>query len=386
MLRGGKSLLKRVNNLYEKLISDQNLSEAIDEVNRTHHWKKGHKPNRCSAWVEETKPDRIKELRKIIENGFIQKEPKVTERWDPSAQKTRIISEPIQWPDQYVHHALIQVLQPVFMRGMDYWCCGSIRGRGGIHEKKAIEKWLRYDPKGTRYSLCADIRHFYDSLTPDVVMRRMRELVKDHKVLDLVERIISAGIKIGAFTSQWFANVTLQPLDMTIRQSGLCRHYARYMDNLTVFGSNKRKLRQLKYLIEDWLRNNDLEIKHDWQVFPCDKRLPNAVGYRYGLGYTIPRKHNLIRMRRAVKRYVKKRDRGERIPPGMVLSILSRLGQLKNCNNTSIYKELFNGQKIQRELKNIIRRSLRKELTWSMYLEQREIKRSLKQRAKRIAI
>jgi hypothetical protein len=41
---------------------------------------------------------------------------------------------------------------------------------------------------------------------------------------------------------------------------------------------------------------------------------------------------------------------------------------------------MFNRQKIQRELKNIIHRSLRKELTWSMYLEQREIKRSLKQK------
>ena len=372
--------MKRVGNLYETLVSDRNLSEAIDEVNRTHHWKKGHKPNRCTAWVEETKPDRIRELRKIIERGFIPKEPKITERWDPSAQKSRTICEPIQWPDQYVHHALIQILQPVFMRGMDHWCCGSIRGRGGVHERKAIEKWMSRDVKGTRYELCADIRHFYDSLRPEVVMRRMKELVKDHKVLDLVERVTSGGIMIGSYTSQWFANVTLQPMDMMIRQSGLCKHYARYMDNLTIFGSNKRKLRQLKYLIDDWVRNHDLELKGDWQIFSCDTRLPDAVGYRYGRDYTLPRKHNLIRIKRAVKRYTRKCDRGEPIPPGMAMSILSRLGQLEHCSNVNIYRRLFGGRKIQRELKDIIRRSRRKEITWNMYLEQRRIRRSLKQK------
>ncbi len=185
---------------------------------------------------------------------------------------------------------------------------------------------------------------------------------------------------IGSYTSQWFANVTLQPMDMMIRQSGLCKHYARYMDNLTIFGSNKRKLRQLRYLIDDWLRNHDLELKGDWQIFSCDTRLPDAVGYRYGRDYTLPRKHNLIRIKRAVKRYTRKCDRGEPIPPGMAMSILSRLGQLEHCSNVNIYRRLFGGRKIQRELKDIIRRSRRKEITWNMYLEQRRIRRSLKQK------
>ena len=88
--------------------------------------------------------------------------------------------------DQYVHHALIQVLQPVFMRGMDYYCCGSIRDRGPHHARKAIEIWMDKDPRGTKYEFCGDIRHFYDSLQPEVVMDRMRQLIKDRRVLDLI--------------------------------------------------------------------------------------------------------------------------------------------------------------------------------------------------------
>lgn len=380
MLRGDIPL-KRTKGIYEKIISDENLEKAINEVNRTHHWKKGHRPNGCTAWVELTKAERIKELRRIIEDGFEQKKPKVTERWDPSAQKMRVVCEPAQWPDQYVHHALIQALMPTFMKGMDFYCCGSIRGRGGIHEKKAIERWMRHDIKGTKYVLCADIRHFYDSLKPKVVMERMKHLIKDRKALDLIWRVIKDGIMIGSYTSQWFANVTLQPLDMMIRQSGLCRHYARYMDNLTIFGSNKRKLRALRQMIERWLAEHELMLKGDWQIFPADKRLPDAVGYRYGRTYTLPRKHNLIRTKRAIKRYIKKTGRGERVPPHMAASIISRTGQLEHCNNVNIYKMLYGGRKIMRELKRILREKGRKEtLTWSIYLEQRRQERLLKQK------
>lgn len=383
--------MKRVGNLFDRLVSDENLELAIDEVNHTHHWKTHHRPNRCTAWVQETKDERVKDLRNILVNGFEPHPPHVTRRWETSAQKWRTVSEPAQWPDQYIHHALIQVLQPVFMRGMDPYCCGSIRGRGPHKEKQAIERWLDKDPKGTKYELCGDIYHFYESLKPEVVMDRMRHIIKDQRVLDLIWRIVKDGILIGAYTSQWFANTVLQPLDVLIRQSKLCKHYTRYMDNLTIFGSNKRKLRKLRLLIEEWLNDHGLRLKGDWQVFPVPKRyspallqsprrgcerpqgrLPNAVGYRYGRGFTIPRKRNLLLIKRALARYRKRKRCKKRILAGTAASLISRLGQIKHCNNYNLYRMLFNGEHILRELKNIIRENQRKEqLEWSIYLAQR---------------
>lgn len=393
--------MKRVGNLFDRLISDENLRNAINEVNRTHHWRTHHRPNKCTAWVEETKEERIIELRKIIVEGFEPKEPHVTQRWDASAQKWRTVSEPAQWPDQYVHHALIQVLQPKMMAGMDFYCCGSIRDRGPHHARKAIENWMEHDPKGTKYELCGDIYHFYDSLKPEVVMARMRQLYKDRRVLDLIWRIIKDGVLIGAYTSQWFANTVLQPLDRLIHESGLCKHYSRYMDNLTIFGSNKRKLRKLRVLVENWLNAHQLKLKSDWQVFPTvqraakvpldpprrgferpKSRMPDAVGYKYGRGYTIPRKHNLLRIKRAIARYRKRKRQGKRIMAGAAASLLSRLGQLKHCNNHNIYRMLFKGERIVRDLKKIIRQQQRKEeLTWNTYLEQRAKLKSSKRKA-----
>lgn len=387
--------MKRVGHLWEKLISDDNLSFAIDEVNRSHHWHAHHTPNRCTAWVEEHKADCIVKLREVLTEGFEQAPPKRTRRWDPSAQKWREVSEPRQWPDQYVHHALIQVLQPVFMRGMDRYCCGSIRGRGTHYGKEAIERWMEKDPKGTKYGFTGDIRHFYQSLKPEVVMDRMRQLIKDRRILDLIWRIVKDGILIGAYTSQWFANTILQPLDQLIRKSGLSKYYIRYMDNLTALGPNKRKLRKLREIIEKWLNDHDLELKGDWQVYltvrkgPNDKnrrrrgRLPSAVGYRYGRGYTVPRKRNLLRMKRQIARYRKRRNAGKPVSVKMASSLLSRFGQLRHCNNHNIYKLLLRGERLQRQLKHIIRGFARRKefATWTMYLAQRMRSKSLKRLA-----
>lgn len=385
--------MQRVGHLFEKLISDENLMQAINEVNATHHWHTHHRPNSCTAWVEETKAERVAELRQVIVEGFEQKPPKVTRRWDASARKWRTVSEPAQWPDQYVHHALIQVLQPIFMRGMDFYCCGSIKKRGPHHGRKAIERWMERDPKGTKYEFSGDIKQFYQSLRPEVVMARMRQLIKDRRVLDLIWRIVKDGVLIGAYTSQWFANTVLQPLDQMIRQSGYAAHYVRYMDNLTIFGPNKRKLRKLHALVESWLNAHELRLKDDWQIFRTvtksgkkpeelkaprrgvkreKRRMPDAMGYRYGRGYTLPRKHNLLRIKRAVERYRKRRDRGQRTLAGNAHSLISRMGQLKHCNNYNLYRMIYRGERIQRELKNIIRQQQRKErMTWSMYLAQR---------------
>ena len=139
--------MKRANHLYELLVSDDNLKLAILEVNSTHRWYPQHHPNRTVRWVESDIPARIEDLRNII-NGLIDgtttlEPPKKKHRYDKSAGKWRDINEPMLWPDQYVHHALIQVLQPVMMRGMDRHCCGSIRNCGIHYGLILIYLWIK---------------------------------------------------------------------------------------------------------------------------------------------------------------------------------------------------------------------------------------------------
>jgi len=353
--------MKRAKNLYPILISDENLRLALDEVNRTHRWHPHHKPNRVVAWVESDIEQRVKDLRNIIVQGFEPAPATPKRRWDKSAGKWRDIYEPKLWPDQYIHHALVQVLQPAMMRGMDPWCCGSIRGRGIHYGMRGMKKWNRSDRKGTRWCAELDIYHFYDSLSPAVVMERMRCLVKDHRVLDLVERVLRNGVMIGAYCSQWFANTVLQPLDHLIRQSGIqISHYLRYMDNFTIYARSKRALEKMIRLISDWLQSRGLRLKDNWQKFRTADRLPCALGYRYGHGYTLLRKRNLFRLARQLRSYYRKVKRGAKIPITMAVGLLSRLGQLRHCCSVKLYKRMVK-PKTQRALKNIVRTYARKE-------------------------
>lgn len=361
--------MKRVKNLYPILISDDNLRLALEEVNRTHRWQPKHRPNRTVAWVESDIPARIADLRAIIEHGFEPAPAALKRRWDKSAGKWRDIHEPRLWPDQYIHHALIQILQPVMMRGMDAWCCGSIRGRGIHYGMKGMKKWNRTDLKGTRWCAELDIYHFYDSLSPDVVMARMRQLVKDHRVLDLVERVTRGGIMIGAYCSQWFANTVLQPLDHAIRESGLkISHYLRYMDNFTIYARSKRALSKVIQLISTWLETRGLRLKDNWQKFRTADRLPTALGYRFGHGYTLLRKRNLLRLRRQLASYYKKVQRGVFITVTLATGLLSRLGQLRHCCSVKLYKRMVKPH-TQRQLKTVVRAYARKERAkWNISL------------------
>lgn len=227
-------------------------------------------------------------------------------------------------------------------------------------------------------------------------MDRMRHLIKDAKVLDIIWRIVKDGVKIGAFPSQWFANTTLQPLDHLIREGGYgTAHYLRNMDNITVFSSNKRKLRKLRAVIEAWLNARGMRLKDDWQIFQTGRdiqgkdkrhqrgRRPSAVGYRYGHGYTIPRKRNLLRMKRQAARYRKRRDAGKPISVKMAAGLISRIGQLKHCDNYNLYRLVLRGERLIRQLKNIIRAFARRKeyASWNTFLAQRVRARSLKPRA-----
>jgi len=109
-------LMKRANNLFPKLVSEENLRLAIFAVNVTHRFRPHHRPNRTVARVEADVDRYVKELREIITGGYEANEPRLARRWDKSAGKWRDISEPRLWPDQYVHHAVIQVLEPMLER------------------------------------------------------------------------------------------------------------------------------------------------------------------------------------------------------------------------------------------------------------------------------
>lgn len=365
--------MKRVGNLFEKLISDENLYRAIHEVNKSHHYigkESLRRVNKVTLWVESTKDERVKELRSILQNGFVQKPMRRFKLYDVSAQKWRKICEPVQYPDQYIQHAVQQCLEPIMMRGMDYYCCGSIKGRGANRGVHYLKKWMHSDRAGTKYALECDIRHYYDNIDPKVAFRWFKKKIKDKRVLDTVWSIICNGITIGGMFSQWVANCVLQDIDQKIRQSGLCSHSIRYIDNFTILGSNKRKLKKLLKLLEGWLSELGLKLKRNKQIFRVDTRMVAALGFRFDHEKTYMRKRNLLSLRRKINSIMRKLRNNKRVCFFEAASVISKIGQLCHCDSYHLRRKLYTKGFIT-TMKNIIRlHTKRKEnkRSWSFML------------------
>lgn len=258
-------------------------------------------------------------------------------RFDESSQKYRTIRTVPFNPDCIIQWLIVEQLKSVFMKSMDHWCSASIPGRGGSHVYRGIKRFIKHHPKSAKYGAQADVRHYYDTIDIRKLMQLLRRRIKDERFLRLVEKVVRAssedgntGIGIGYNLNQWLANFFLEEIDRLIRKDGSVKFYARYMDNMTFIGSNKRKLRKLLKKINEALHSIGLELKHDWQIFPIKSRTIQAVGYRYfANGKIILRKRNWLKFRRQILRISRKQKSKKLIPPKQARAFLSRFGSMK---------------------------------------------------------
>ena len=205
-----------------------------------------------------------------------------TEINDGFLLKKRIVIQPYFYPEQWAQHVVVETLKPMFMRGMYDFSCGSIPKRGIHHGKKYLEKFIRENKSEIKYVLKLDIRHFYESINTDLLKARFKEAIHDEKMLKLVYFVIDSnkaelkgnvyteGLPIGFYTSQWFANWFLQPFDHYIKEQLKVKCYVRYMDDIVIFGRNKKELHKVFDEIEKYLNNIDLTIKKNYQIFRFD--------------------------------------------------------------------------------------------------------------------
>lgn len=235
---------------------------------------------------------------------------------DGSCGKEREIIVP-HHEETVVHYMVVETLKPLLTKGMYKHTYSSIPGRGLHGCMKYIRKWIDHDPAHCKYCLKLDIRKFFNSIDHDMLKAKFAKYVKDVKFLKVVNEIIDAtshGLPLGFYTSHWFANWLLQPLDHYIKEELHIVHYARYMDDMVLFGSNKRKLHLVREKIEQWLNNIGLRLKNNWQLFRFDYikkgihrgRVLDFVGFKIYRDRTILRKSLLLKMTRKIKRIKKK--------------------------------------------------------------------------------
>lgn len=252
-------------------------------------------------------------------------------------QKTRTIYKPNYYPDQIVHWALMLQIEPIIMRGMYQYTCGSVPGRGTSLGQKTLRKWLNNDSRNTKYCLKMDVSKFYPSIDNETLKGMFRRKIKDEKCLWLINIIIdsSQGLPIGNYTSQWFSNFYLEGLDRLIKQDLRVKYYIRYVDDLVLLGPNKKQLHKARIAIERYLNDIKLTLKDNWQVFRVSYRAIDFLGFRFYREKTTLRKKNALRMRRRFKKISKK----ERLYYRDACAIISYWGWIKRSDSYKFYNK-----------------------------------------------
>lgn len=338
--------MKSYNHLYELYISPANYRLAVR--NATKH--KGGKRRKFRKAVyyrdhcEELMPG-ILDYADHFHN--LRHKPKMI--YDGLRRKQRMIIVPTM-KEQVVHHMIVNVMKPIFMKGMYEHSYGSIPNRGAHSAKKRIESWIRRGGKNCKYCLKMDIRKYFDSIPHEILKAKFTKLIRDRDFLDVLIEIVDAvpggrGIPIGFYTSQWIANWYLTELDHYIKEELHAVYYVRYMDDMVIFGPNKRKLRKMKDEIEKYLHDRlGLALKDNWQVFRFHYvkkdgkeigRDLDFMGFRFYRNRTVLRRKLMLRATRKARIICKKR--GNRTIYD-IRQMLSYLGWLDCTDTYGMYK------------------------------------------------
>ena len=346
---------KKIGFLYDRMLDREFIRGVILDAahRRTHRHDIAPVLADLDDYVERT-------YEMLAADSYIPSKPKEKQIYDESSQKYRTIKMVPFWPDGIMHWLIVSAMRPVLMRGMYRWSCASVPRRGTKDVRRYISRIMRNDPKNTKYAAELDVAHFYPSIPIRRLIRALGRKIKDKHFLRLVYSILEScggGLAIGYYICQWLANYYLEPLDQFIMSLPGVKYMTRHMDNITIFGPNKKQLHNARRLIAEFMQQRlGLTMKGNWQVYRTvftaavakkhslldeqkrrrrKPRMVSAVGYRFSRTHIVLRKRNFLRFTRQCRRAKKRLDTGRRISFKLASGLLSRIGQLKHCNSQS---------------------------------------------------
>ncbi len=146
--------------MFQKIISTENLELA--DINA----RKGKGHQNCIKKHDEKKQENIIALHFKLKNKTYTTSPYTTFTiLDP---KERLVYRLPYYPDRIVHHAAMNVLEPIFVSTFtqDTYSCIKYRG---IHSASEKLKKVLCDVKETTYCLKIDVKKFYPSVNHDIL-------------------------------------------------------------------------------------------------------------------------------------------------------------------------------------------------------------------------
>ena len=186
----------KVRSLLEMILSVDNMFDASERVIK----------NKGAAGADGMKVDELngyliknyRELCESIRGGWYKPKPvKRVEIPKPDGGK-RLLGVPTVI-DRMVQQAMVQVLQPIFERTFSESSYG-FRPNRSAHQ--AIQQTKKYSEEGYSYAVDLDLEKYFDTVNHDLLIKMVREVVKDEAVITLIKKFLKSGVMIDGLVSQ----------------------------------------------------------------------------------------------------------------------------------------------------------------------------------------
>jgi len=315
-------MVKRFKNLFESVYSEENLFKAYRKA------RKGKGKKYYVINFEKNLHFELSKLKSELKTGNYA--PRPLNRFVIHDPKTRVIHAP-DFRDRVVHHAINNILEPIFDRTFIYDSYAS-RKRKGTHA--ALQRFDAFKKKVSRngmlvpsavdnnmacgFVLKADIKHYFPSVNHAILICLIERKLSDKKLLTLLKKIIveyatekGRGMPLGALTSQMFANIYLNPLDHFVKERLSAKFYLRYLDDFVILHRSRKQLIEWKSEINTFLVSKlALELHNEkTSIFPMHRGV-TLLGFRCFYYFRLPKKysagHFLKRLRKSDKNKAQK--------------------------------------------------------------------------------
>ncbi|HEY5410209.1 MAG TPA: RNA-directed DNA polymerase [Caulobacteraceae bacterium] len=221
------------------------------------------------------------------------------EVFDP---KHRIVSA-APFRDRVVHHALCAVVEPLCSRS---FIANSFANQIGKGSHRAVQVYERYRDRYAHVLRC-DIHRYFPAVDHEVLKSSFRRHIRCSQTLSLMDALVDGsnrqepvnlyfagddlfgpfgrrrGLPIGNLTSQFFANLYLNPLDHFVTEV-LSASYVRYMDDFALFHDDRSVLEEWWGRIGGFLEHPRLRL-HEQKTFIAATAAPAVfLGFELSAG------------------------------------------------------------------------------------------------------
>jgi RNA-directed DNA polymerase len=192
--------MKTYNCLYEKLASFENLEKAFKNA------KRGKSSKPYVIEFELKLKENLSALKTELESSTYF--PKPLKKFTVRDPKIRIIHAS-DFRDRIVHHALCNIIEPIFEKSFIYDSYANRIGKGTLKAMQRFDYFKRkvsingaklneakYKNMVVGYALKADIKSYFDSISQTILLNIIKRKITDQKVIWLISLILQ-NYKVG---------------------------------------------------------------------------------------------------------------------------------------------------------------------------------------------